>query len=111
MQLFIAKITAIFLLFSFAFANLHDSCKCRNSESDNSRMTTSACETYSNKNYKWGKSAYDAASGLCIKSSQTDQIAGNEWEAACREVAVSGFPCADGKGHCTADPNEVRGKC
>lgn len=37
---------------------------------------------------------------------------GKEWEAACREVGDTGFPCADGQGTCyQTDDSKVRGQC
>ncbi|GKT66430.1 hypothetical protein ColTof4_03922 [Colletotrichum tofieldiae] len=111
MQPSIAKIAAAFLFVSVAFADLHDSCTCHNGDSYNWRITTKACEVYSSKDYKWGKGTYDTPSGRCTKSGDSDQLAGDQWEAACREVAVAGFQCADGKGRCTADADQVKGWC
>lgn len=37
---------------------------------------------------------------------------GKEWEAACREVGTTGFPCADGQGTCyQTNSDSVRGAC
>ncbi|GKT55920.1 hypothetical protein ColTof4_11667 [Colletotrichum tofieldiae] len=112
MQLSIAKVASIFFFLSVASADLHDSCTCHNGDSYNWRITTKACELYASKNYQWGKGTYDTPSGRCVKNSDNDQLAGKEWEAACREVATSGFQCADGQGlRCNAPTDEVRGRC
>ncbi|KAI8244265.1 hypothetical protein K4K57_000771 [Colletotrichum sp. SAR 10_99] len=113
MQFSIAKVASLFVLLSVASADLHDNCACHNGDSYNWRITTKACELYSSKNYEWGVGVYDEASGRCVKKTDNDQIAGNEWEAACREVATGeGFACADGKGlYCKADSDSVRGRC
>ncbi|EFQ27407.1 hypothetical protein CGRA01v4_04486 [Colletotrichum graminicola] len=112
MQFSIAKIASVFALLSVASADLHDHCSCGNSDSYNWRITIKACELYASKNYEWGKTVYDTPSGNCVKATDTDQIAGDQWEEACREVATSGFQCADGQGlRCTAPPDEVRGWC
>ncbi|WQF78738.1 hypothetical protein CDEST_03752 [Colletotrichum destructivum] len=112
MQFSVTKIASIFFFLSVASADLHDSCTCHNGDSYNWRITTKACELYASKNYKWGKGTYDTPSGRCVQNSGTDQLAGKEWEAACREVANSGFQCADGQGlYCKAPTNEVRGRC
>ncbi|WYZ33996.1 hypothetical protein EsH8_I_000272 [Colletotrichum jinshuiense] len=112
MQFTIAKVASLFVLFSVAAADLHDSCACHNGDSYNWRITTKACELYASKSYQWGAGTYDSASGRCVKNSDNDSIAGKEWEAACREVANTGFACADGQGlYCKAPTNEVRGRC
>ncbi|KAF9871037.1 hypothetical protein CkaCkLH20_11454 [Colletotrichum karsti] len=112
MQFSIAKVASLFALVSVATANLHDNCACDNGDSYNWRITTKACELYSSKNYQWGVGVYDAPSGRCVKKTDNDQLAGKEWEAACREVASTGFDCADGKGlYCKANPDDVRGRC
>ncbi|KZL69533.1 hypothetical protein CI238_00725 [Colletotrichum incanum] len=112
MQFSIAKVASIFFFLSVASADLHDSCTCHNGDSYNWRITTKACELYASKNYQWGKGTYDTPSGRCVKNSDNDQLAGKEWEAACREVATSGFQCADGEGlRCVAPTDEVRGRC
>ncbi|KAK1993392.1 hypothetical protein LX36DRAFT_661566, partial [Colletotrichum falcatum] len=92
-------------------ANIHDSCACHNSGSYNWRMTTKACQLYATKNYKWGTASYDAPSGNCVKSNQAEGIAGDQWEEACKEVAKTGYQCADNRGRCSADPDSVRGRC
>ncbi|TDZ54521.1 hypothetical protein CTRI78_v006269 [Colletotrichum trifolii] len=112
MQLSIAKVASLFALVSVASANLHDACACHNGDSYNWRITTKACELYSSKNYQWGVAVYDEASGRCVKKTDNDQIAGNEWEDACREIASTGYQCPDGKGlYCKANPDDVRGRC
>ncbi|KAI8308416.1 hypothetical protein K4K61_002688 [Colletotrichum sp. SAR11_59] len=113
MQFSIAKVASLFVLVSAVSANLHDNCACHNGDSYNWRITVKACELYSSKNYEWGVGVYDEASGRCVKKTDNDQLAGKEWEAACREVATDeGFACADGKGlYCKADSDSVRGRC
>ncbi|KAF4805734.1 hypothetical protein CGCSCA5_v015091 [Colletotrichum siamense] len=112
MQLCFLQAAAGLALLSVASANLHDSCACHNSGDPNLRITAKACELYASKQHRWGKGDFDASSGQCVKSTDSDQIAGKEWEAACREAADTGFKCADGKGlYCKAPPNEVRGRC
>ncbi|KAK1574410.1 uncharacterized protein LY79DRAFT_566171 [Colletotrichum navitas] len=90
-------------------ANLHESCACHNSKIYNWRITTKACTLYASKNYEWGSASYNATSGRCVASGEG--VAGDQWEDACREIAKSGFDCVDGRGHCTANPDDVRGSC
>ncbi|KAF4775496.1 hypothetical protein HER10_EVM0011159 [Colletotrichum scovillei] len=112
MQFSIAKVASLFVLLSVASADLHDNCACDNGDSYNWRITTKACELYASKNYQWGKGTYNTETGRCVQNSASDQLAGKEWEAACREIASTGFDCADGKGlYCKANPDEVRGRC
>ncbi|KAJ3522658.1 hypothetical protein NM208_g12767 [Fusarium decemcellulare] len=124
----LAKIFSAFLFLTAVTANLHDSCTCHNGDSYNWRMTTNACGKYNDAGYKWGGSVYDTPSGRVSKPyfnktvpnandssapkpTQRPQLAGKEWEAACKEIAQTGFQCADGVGTCYADPDEVRGRC
>ncbi|KAK2037580.1 hypothetical protein LZ31DRAFT_580020 [Colletotrichum somersetense] len=110
MKFSVSKLAAAFLFVSVASANLHDSCTCHNSDSYNWRITTKACQLYARSNYQWGQAAYDTPSGRCVAASGA-QIAGDQWEDACRQIAKSGFDCADGRGHCTADPDAIKGWC
>ncbi|EFQ29629.1 hypothetical protein CGRA01v4_14914 [Colletotrichum graminicola] len=109
MQFSVSKMAAVFLFVSFASANLHQSCTCHNGDSYNWRITIKACELYASKKYQWGSASYDTPSGRCVGSGQG--VAGDQWEDACREIAKSGFDCADGRGYCTADQDSVRGWC
>ncbi|KAH8601887.1 hypothetical protein B0O99DRAFT_681001 [Bisporella sp. PMI_857] len=93
-----------------AFANLHPNCACHNGDSYNWRVTTLACQVYTDAGYEWGGGFYDSPSGRCV-ANDGSSLAGNEWEAACRTVATSGFDCADGIGKCFAFPESVRGRC
>ncbi|KAK1974176.1 hypothetical protein LZ30DRAFT_741270 [Colletotrichum cereale] len=111
MHFSISKMAAAFLFLSAASADLHDNCACHNGDSYNWRITIKACELYSSKKYQWGPTTYDTPSGRCTKDADWAQIAGDQWEEACRDVAKTGFDCFDGKGHCTADPDVVRGRC
>ncbi|KAI0886535.1 uncharacterized protein GGS22DRAFT_114782 [Annulohypoxylon maeteangense] len=101
---------------SFAFlavsvrGDLHPDCVCNNGGTYVWRMTTNACTVYNNAAYQWGGSNYNTASGRCDANSGA-QLGGNEWEAACKSVAKTGFQCVDGVGTCFADPDEVRGSC
>ncbi|KAK2055194.1 hypothetical protein LY76DRAFT_550738 [Colletotrichum caudatum] len=110
MKFSVSKLAAAFLFVSVASANLHDTCACHNSDSYNWRMTTKACEYYARSNYKWGQTVYDSPSGNCV-GVNGGKIAGDQWEDACRQTAKAGFDCADGRGHCTADPDSVFGSC
>lgn len=47
----------------------------------------------------------------CTQRTSEDRLGGNEWEAACRQIAKDGFECADGQGTCFAKPKDVRGRC
>ncbi|KAH8694417.1 hypothetical protein BGZ61DRAFT_532502 [Ilyonectria robusta] len=107
----VAKIVSAFMALNMVAANLHDSCACRNGDSDNTRLTTLACTAYNEASYEWGSTTYDAASGRCVQATTEDQIAGKEWQAACQKIASSGFDCADGEGKCYASPDEVSGSC
>ncbi|KAL6410107.1 hypothetical protein AUP68_06518 [Ilyonectria robusta] len=107
----LAKVFSVVLFFAFAAADLHDNCACDNGDSYNWRITTNACTMYNDANYKWGGASYDTASGRCTQATAEDQIAGKEWESACKEIAKAGFQCADGVGTCYVDPDDVRGRC
>ncbi|RGP69512.1 hypothetical protein FSPOR_4616 [Fusarium sporotrichioides] len=107
----LAKVLSAFLFLSVVTADLHNNCACHNGDSYNFRMTMDACTVYNDAGYEWGGVAYDTPSGRCTQANAEAQIAGDQWEDACREVAAKGFPCADGKGTCFADPSEVRGRC
>ncbi|KAK2009159.1 hypothetical protein LZ32DRAFT_620922 [Colletotrichum eremochloae] len=111
MQFSISKTAVAFFLLSAVSADLHESCTCHNGDSYNWRLTTKACDLYAQKNYQWGRTHYDTPSGRCVRNSDTENIAGDQWEDACRETAKTGFNCADGRGNCTADPDQVRGWC
>ncbi|OHF04127.1 hypothetical protein CORC01_00466 [Colletotrichum orchidophilum] len=112
MQFSIAKVASVFFLLSAASAKLHDSCTCHNGDSYNWRITIKACSLYASKNYQWGNGTYNTESGRCTQNTANDQLAGDQWEDACREIASSGFDCADGKGlYCKASPDDVRGWC
>ncbi|KAM5341484.1 hypothetical protein ACJ41O_014515 [Fusarium nematophilum] len=107
----LAKLFGVFLLASLAAADLHESCTCHNGDSYNWRMTTNACTKYTDYKYEWGGATYDTPSGRCTQNSPDDKIAGDQWEDACKEIARTGFACADGQGTCYADPADVRGWC
>ncbi|KAM0356371.1 hypothetical protein ACHAPY_006827 [Fusarium culmorum] len=95
----LAKVFSVVLFLSVATAKLHNNCACHNGDSYNYRMTMNACTVYDDADYK------------CTQEDAEAQIAGDQWEDACKEVAAKGFPCADGKGTCFANPKEVRGRC
>ncbi|EKG20561.1 hypothetical protein MPH_02088 [Macrophomina phaseolina MS6] len=93
-------------------ANDHASCTCHNGDSYNWRITTVACDLYNRQKWANGKVYYDTPSGRCTQNDGTQYLMGNEWEAACRSAAKSGFPCADGVGTCfQSDEDEIRGWC
>ncbi|EKJ77356.1 hypothetical protein NXS19_010729 [Fusarium pseudograminearum] len=107
----LAKVFSVVLFLSVATAKLHNNCACHNGDSYNFRMTMNACTVYDDADYQWGGVKYDTPSGRCTQEDAEAQIAGDQWEDACKEVAAKGFPCADGKGTCFANPKEVRGRC
>ncbi|KAH6892635.1 hypothetical protein B0T10DRAFT_458343 [Thelonectria olida] len=107
----IAKVSSVFAAINVVAANLHDNCHCRNGDSAYDRITTLACEAYNAAGYEWGGTTYNADTGSCVKATSEDKIAGKEWEAACRQIATSGFACADGEGTCYANSDDVRGDC
>ncbi|KAF4974271.1 hypothetical protein FZEAL_8807 [Fusarium zealandicum] len=107
----LAKVLSAFLFLSVVTADLHNSCACHNGDSYNWRITTNACTEYNDAGYKWGGATYDGPAGRCTQASAEAQIAGKEWEAACKKIAQTGFQCADGEGTCYADPKKVRGRC
>ncbi|EPE03010.1 hypothetical protein F503_08624 [Ophiostoma piceae UAMH 11346] len=109
--MFFAYIFFFATLLASASADLHASCTCHNGDSYNWRMTTIACTAYNNADYKWGGTVYDTPSGRCTQESADSQIAGDQWEDACKSIAASGFQCADGQGTCFADPDDVQGSC
>ncbi|KAI1635812.1 hypothetical protein F4809DRAFT_650980 [Biscogniauxia mediterranea] len=90
--------------------DLHPDCVCTNDGTYNWRMTLKACTVYNDAGYQWGGSTYDTPSGRCDANANS-QLGGNEWEAACKSVASSGFQCVDGTGTCFATPDSVRGSC
>ncbi|SPJ72648.1 uncharacterized protein FTOL_02377 [Fusarium torulosum] len=106
-----AKVLSAFLLLSAVTAKLHDNCACHNGDSYNWRMTIDACAEYNDAGYEWGGATYDTPSGRCVQATPEDKLAGDQWEDACRKIAQTGFACADGKGTCYANPDEVRGSC
>ncbi|KAJ4328407.1 hypothetical protein N0V84_001090 [Fusarium piperis] len=107
----LAKTLSVFFFLTLATARLHDSCTCHNGDSYNWRMTTNACTDYNDSKFEWGGATYDTPSGRCTQITAEDKIAGKQWEAACKKIALSGFQCADGVGTCYADPDDVRGRC
>ncbi|KAH7131293.1 hypothetical protein EDB81DRAFT_808299 [Dactylonectria macrodidyma] len=111
MQLSITKVVSAFCFFSVALADLHASCTCHNGDSYNWRMTTKSCTIYNDAGYEWGGTTYDSASGRCTQNSSEENIAGDQWEDACKEIAKSGFDCADGVGTCYASPDDIKGWC
>ncbi|KAH8660551.1 hypothetical protein BX600DRAFT_523543 [Xylariales sp. PMI_506] len=90
--------------------DLHASCTCHNGDSYNWRITTAACTVYNDAGYQWGGAEYDTPSGRCTADSDAS-IAGDQWEAACKSVATTGFQCSSGEGTCFAEPDDVRGWC
>ncbi|KAH8898378.1 hypothetical protein GQ53DRAFT_837298 [Thozetella sp. PMI_491] len=92
-------------------ANNHVSCTCHNGDSYNWRITTLACENYAKAGYANSNVAYDTPSGRCTQASSSDYLMGDQWEEACKAIAKSGFQCADGKGTCFAETDQVRGSC
>ncbi|KAJ4005030.1 uncharacterized protein FIESC28_03237 [Fusarium coffeatum] len=106
-----AKALTVFVLLTAVTAKLHDNCACHNGDAYNFRMTIDACKVYNDAGYKWGGAAYDTPSGRCVQADAEAKLAGDQWEDACKEIASKGFPCADGKGTCYADPKDVRGRC
>ncbi|KAH6970624.1 hypothetical protein BKA56DRAFT_559006 [Ilyonectria sp. MPI-CAGE-AT-0026] len=107
----LARFIPAILFFALAAADLHDSCTCHNGDSYNWRMTTNACASYNDANYQWGGAFYDTPSGRCTQQSAEEQLAGDQWEAACKEIAKTGFQCSDGVGTCYANPDDVSGWC
>ncbi|KAM0545756.1 hypothetical protein ACHAPJ_011180 [Fusarium lateritium] len=107
----LAKVLSAFLFLSVVTADLHPNCACHNGDSYNWRITTNACTDYNDAGYKWGGATYNGTSGRCTQANAEAQLAGKEWEAACKKIAQAGFPCADGEGTCYANPDEVRGRC
>ncbi|KAH8688516.1 hypothetical protein BGZ61DRAFT_518561 [Ilyonectria robusta] len=104
-------IAAAFFFFSLAAADLHENCACNNGDAYNWRMTTAACTTYDDAQYQWGGVTYDSPSGRCVKENDTDRLAGDQWETACKDAAKNGFACSDGLGTCFANPDDVSGAC
>ncbi|KAJ0382795.1 hypothetical protein COL922a_011804 [Colletotrichum nupharicola] len=96
--------------FAAAFALLSAVCTCHNGDSYNWRMTTVACTEYNANEYPWGGTSYDTPSGRCY-SEEGGYIEGDPWEFACKTIATKGFQCADGRGTCFADPEQVVGWC
>ncbi|KAL1637447.1 hypothetical protein SLS56_000585 [Neofusicoccum ribis] len=93
-------------------ADKHHQCDCNNVGTYNWRMTSKACDRYNEKGYASGLVKYDGPSGRCWGSDDANYIMGKEWEAACREVGNTGFPCADGQGTCyQTNSDSVRGAC
>ncbi|XDG07722.1 hypothetical protein ABKA04_007337 [Annulohypoxylon sp. FPYF3050] len=110
MQFFTSLYLSFALLAVSVRGDLHPDCVCNNDGTYNWRMTTVACTKYNDAGYQWGGSTYDTPSGRCDAASGA-QIAGKEWEAACKAIASSGFQCVDGVGTCFANPDSVRGSC
>ncbi|KPM37538.1 hypothetical protein AK830_g9014 [Neonectria ditissima] len=99
------------MAFNVVTADLHDSCACRNGDSEIARITTLACTAYNDAGYEWGGATYDEGTGRCVQTTADDQIAGDQWEAACQQIATAGFACVDGEGTCYANPDDVQGSC
>ncbi|KAM0208167.1 hypothetical protein ACHAQI_007177 [Fusarium lateritium] len=96
-----AKVLSALFFLTAVTANLHDNCACHNGDSHNWRMTIDACTEYNDAGYE----------EQCVQATTEDKLAGDQWEDACRKVAQKGFGCADGKGTCYANPDDVRGRC
>ncbi|RYP14499.1 hypothetical protein DL765_006335 [Monosporascus sp. GIB2] len=92
-------------------AKNHPNCTCHNGDSYNWRITTLACKEYARSGYENSNVVYDTPSGRCVQATSGDYLMGDEWEAACRAIAQSGFECADGQGTCFAKTDSVRGWC
>ncbi|KAI1341211.1 hypothetical protein F5Y15DRAFT_27358 [Xylariaceae sp. FL0016] len=110
MQSFLAIFLSVLSLAISVRADLHPDCVCNNGGTYIWRMTTNACTVYNDAGYQWGGSAYNTDSGRCV-ANEGAQLGGNEWEAACKQVASSGFACVSGVGTCFANPDDVRGDC
>ncbi|KAK7709247.1 hypothetical protein SLS57_008782 [Botryosphaeria dothidea] len=95
-----------------AVADKHHQCVCNIIDNYNWRLTSKACDRYNEKGYEGGKVRYDGPTGNCWGDGDGQYVMGKEWEAACREVGDTGFPCADGQGTCyQTDDSKVRGQC
>ncbi|KAH6700653.1 hypothetical protein DL95DRAFT_417104 [Leptodontidium sp. 2 PMI_412] len=91
-------------------ANNHASCFCSNGDSANTRIASPACQYYAKQGYSNSDVSWNSGTGRCVANSGS-YLMGDQWEAACRSIASSGFNCLDGRGKCYASTGQVRGRC
>ncbi|ORY68458.1 uncharacterized protein BCR38DRAFT_472016 [Pseudomassariella vexata] len=103
-------LSALALFAGSVLGDLHSQCTCMNGDSAIARITTDACTAYTAAAYQWGTATYDEASSECVADSGSN-IAGDQWQSACQEVAKAGYACADGVGTCYASVDDVKGSC
>ncbi|KAI1504000.1 hypothetical protein F5X99DRAFT_406378 [Biscogniauxia marginata] len=110
MQFFSSLGLSLAFLAVSVLGDLHPDCACNNDGTSNSRITIDACTVYNDAKYEWGGSSFDDASGRCV-AAEGAELAGKEWEAACKQISSKGFACPDSEGTCYAKTDDVRGSC